>query len=852
MVELSNQNDTTLDGFQYHLGSQEETNSTSLDPDHASDDHNDTDFVVEAYDGLGFRTGGNGIAIEVSEEQIAKATKILDLKTEDDVPYNYEESLWDTSNVDVERRPFVGFQIGGSGTTIAISDEQLVKATQIFGGMNDQEDVNWGYSESCYETTYVESLPSIVPCFRTGGSGKAIAISDEQLAVATTLLDMNHQHDLHIEEEVVRDGLNADTESRPPVIIGFQTGGSGKAIEVSDEQIAKATQLLGISQTEDIERSTESHLDKSENADDESRPPVIIGFQTGGSGKAIKVSSEQIVKATQLLGILPKEDIERSTESHVRNSDTSHRRRDKEAIQEANTDEKVDADHCNNFHDNMSSSYQNDSDKCLHGVQESSLNNRDVDLCEEDLSSSSDAIPIVTPAALASDDCNYRIREGASITSSPPERLHHNPLHEMTNFAHDPLLQSAMKSKRLFDSTVKARKNKCIDRSKVTLRELRGDATEMISWASCIEHGVKDVTLRVTSINAIKLRFNSNDNTPLFLLGQRDVPKCTNVGKVTDILDWLCCQGCDKTFVTEKWIQNHFRWIVWKLAAMERRFPEQLGGQYLNYGHVLSQIKGRYQKELCDAKRPAVRKVLNRDVSACLPIILCVGQILRFKPKSPQNAQHDQTIGKTGIDEIRLELSDGWYAVPAILDSVLSTLVGSGKICVGSKLMICNAQLVGSEDGVDPLDDDYFSDRRDCRIALHITANNTRLAVWDAKLGFVHPKFTSQQGGSLLVKTLSGIFPDGGTVPVIDLVLCKVYPRLYLEQLKDDKTVVTNHLTEAEEAARQNDKEINRQRESEQFVSDSGTEFSEVRLPRCFVPLRRSESHLFVHCACLI
>jgi breast cancer 2 susceptibility protein len=841
MVELSNQNDATLDGFQYHLGSQEEGTSRSLDPDHASDDQHDTDFVVEAYDGLGFRTGGNGIAIEVSEEQIAKATKILDFKTEDDVPYNDEESLWDNSNLDVERSPFVGFQTGGSGTTIVISDEQLAKVTQIFGGMNDQEDVNWGYSESRYETTYVESLPSIVPCFRTGGCGKAIAISDEQIAVATKLLDMNHKNDLHIEKEVVHDGLNADVES-------LQTGGSGKAIEVSDEQIARATQLLGIPHKEDIEKSTKSYVDKSEYADDESRPPVIIGFQTGGSGKAIEVSDEQIAKASQLLGIPHTEDIERSTES----PDTSYQRRDKDPIQEAETDKKVEADRCHNFHDDKSSSYQNESDKCLHGVHESSLNNRDVDTCEEELSSSSDAIPIVTPAALASDECNYRVREGGSMTSSPPERLHHNPLHEMTNFANDPLLQSAIKSKRLFDSTVKARKNKCIDRSKVTLRELRGDATETISWASCIEHGVKDVTLRVTSVNAIKLRFNCNDNSPLFLLGQRDVPNCTNVGKVTDILDWLCCQGCDKTLVTEKWIQNHFRWIVWKLAAMERRFPEQLGGQYLNYGHVLSQIKGRYQKELCDAKRPAVRKVLNRDVSACLPMILCVGQILRFKQKSPQNAQHDQTIGKNVIDEIRLELSDGWYAVPAILDSVLSNLVGSGKIRVGSKLMICNAQLVGSEDGVDPLDDDYLSDRRDCRIALRITANNTRLAMWDAKLGFVHPKFTSQQGGSLLVKTLSGIFPDGGTVPAIDLVLCKVYPRLYLEQLKNDKAVVTNHLTEAEEAARQNDKEINRQRESEQFVSDGGTEFSEVRLPRCFISLRRSESHFFVHCACLI
>jgi breast cancer 2 susceptibility protein len=304
---------------------------------------------------------------------------------------------------------------------------------------------------------------------------------------------------------------------------------------------------------------------------------------------------------------------------------------------------------------------------------------------------------------------------------------------------------------------------------------------------------------------------------PLFFLGQTYPPKCTNVGKITDILDWLCCQGCDKTLVTEKWIKNHYRWIVWKLAAMERRFPEQLGGQYLTFSHVLSQIKGRYEKELCRANRPAVRKILNRDVSPCVPIILCVSQILRFKSKE-------------GIEEIRLEASDGWYALSAMLDGILSNLVDSGKIRVGSKLMICNAQLVGSEDGIDPLDDDYHSDRRSCRLVLQITANNTRLARWDAKLGFVHPKYTAQQGGSILIKNLSGIFPDGGTIPVIDLVICKRYPRMFLEQVKDDNNFFSNHLTEADEAARQNDDDINHQRASEKYADIAGTECSEVRI----------------------
>ena len=443
---------------------------------------------------------------------------------------------------------------------------------------------------------------------------------------------------------------------------------------------------------------------------------------------------------------------------------------------------------------------------------------------------SSQVLPIVTPASLASNDFNNRERVVTSTASSPRERLRHTPIHEMANIVHDSL-QSAMKSKRLFGSTVKARKEKSIKYSKVALSQIGANnhATKASTWASCIEHGVNDVTMRVTSVNAIKLRFNIHDNMPLFFFGQRDPPKCTNVGKITDILDWLCCQGCDKTLVTEKWIKNHYRWIVWKLAAMERRFPEQLGGQYLTFNHVLSQIKGRYEKELCRANRPAVRKILNRDVSPCVPIILCVSQILRFKSNTPQNGG-DQCAGKEGIEEIRLEASDGWYALSAMLDGNLSNLVDSGKIRVGSKLVICNAQLVGSEDGIDPLDDDYHSDRRSCRLVLQITANNTRLARWDAKLGFVHPKYTAQQGGSILIKNLSGIFPDGGTLPAIDLVICKRYPRMFLEQVKVDNRILSNHLTEADEAARQNDHDINHQRASEKYADIAGTECSEVRI----------------------
>lgn len=411
------------------------------------------------------------------------------------------------------------------------------------------------------------------------------------------------------------------------------------------------------------------------------------------------------------------------------------------------------------------------------------------------------------------------------------------PLHEMTNFVANDSLQSVMKSKRLFQSSSKGRGPgpgpRIVDKfSTSTLGQFAAKhcAEKGSSWEECVEHGVKDVTMRVTSVNATKLRFCQEDGSPLFFLGQRDAPRCSHVGKSSDIREWLCRQGCDKSLIPEKWVQNHFRWVVWKLAAMERRFPEQLAGHYLTYSHVLSQIKGRYEKELRGARRPAVRKVLNKDVTASSPMILCVSQILRFKSKAPR--KEDDRSATTTMEEVRLELTDGWYAVSTIVDSALTALVGRGKIQLGSKLMICNAQLVGSDEGVDPLDEDYCSDRRNCPLFLKISANCSRLAKWDAKLGFVHPKHTASQGGSFLVKSLSDVFPEGGLIPAIDLIICKRYPRMFLEQLKDSRNqnTVSNHLTEAEEAARQNEHDLKQQRASEMYADAARKECSEVSL----------------------
>ena len=36
--------------------------------------------------------------------------------------------------------------------------------------------------------------------------------------------------------------------------------------------------------------------------------------------------------------------------------------------------------------------------------------------------------------------------------------------------------------------------------------------------------------------------------------------------------------GVNKSKIKEDWIKNHYRWIVWKLASLERRFPNKFAG----------------------------------------------------------------------------------------------------------------------------------------------------------------------------------------------------------------------------------------------------------------------------------
>lgn len=101
----------------------------------------------------------------------------------------------------------------------------------------------------------------------------------------------------------------------------------------------------------------------------------------------------------------------------------------------------------------------------------------------------------------------------------------------------------------------------------------------------------------------------------------------------------------------------------------------------------MAQLKYRYEREIDEVQRSAIRKIVEKDDSPGKRMVLFVSRILK------------NTMGCI------LELCDGWYSIrTSILDAVLTQAVLNGKIAIGTKLVIQGAEIVGFEEACCPLE----------------------------------------------------------------------------------------------------------------------------------------------------
>ncbi|XP_035874289.1 breast cancer type 2 susceptibility protein [Phyllostomus discolor] len=245
--------------------------------------------------------------------------------------------------------------------------------------------------------------------------------------------------------------------------------------------------------------------------------------------------------------------------------------------------------------------------------------------------------------------------------------------------------------------------------------------------------------------------------------------------------------GVDPKLISRDWVYNHYRWIVWKLAAMEFAFPKQFAARCLNPERVLLQLKYRYDVEIDRSQRSAIKKIMERDDTAAKTLVFCVSEILlpsSSLPKTSSNKTGDVDTSKTAT----VELTDGWYAVKAQLDPSLSALVQKGRLAVGQKIITHGAELVGSPDACSPLEAPES-------LRLKISANSTRPACWYAKLGFSpDPRPFSLP--------LSSLFSDGGNVGCVDIVIQRIYPMQWMEKTSSGLYIFRNEREEEKEAAK--------------------------------------------------
>ncbi|XP_072764416.1 uncharacterized protein [Anoplolepis gracilipes] len=238
---------------------------------------------------------------------------------------------------------------------------------------------------------------------------------------------------------------------------------------------------------------------------------------------------------------------------------------------------------------------------------------------------------------------------------------------------------------------------------------------------------------------------------------------------------FLASPGVDPNLVPARWVENHYRWIVWKLASMNRmKFGSAELPRALTPSRVMAQLKYRYDREIDQFQRSAVRRILEKDDVASKRMILCVSSIIENNTVNTETGKSP----RIGVPKWTIELTDGWYSIPICVDIGLVKSISTGKIREGTKLVVSGAELLNCDRGFYPLE-------APANVCLKVHTNSTRRARWYAKLGY------ASCSGPIPIK-LRSVCPNGGLIGKMTIIVARVYPTLYHEKTASGDSIVRN------------------------------------------------------------
>ncbi|TNN17527.1 Breast cancer type 2 susceptibility protein isoform 2 [Schistosoma japonicum] len=270
------------------------------------------------------------------------------------------------------------------------------------------------------------------------------------------------------------------------------------------------------------------------------------------------------------------------------------------------------------------------------------------------------------------------------------------------------------------------------------------------------------------------------------------------VGKQEIINAFLSCSRIYSNLVPRGWIENHYLQIMWKagtIALLYNDLCTTLLSDYCTPIHVLNELHYRYDREIEACQRPTLRKVIEQDDTAARRLILCVSRL----------DISDQCIKKAC-------LTDGWYQISWHPDPMLTTLITSAKIRVGSKLVTAGAELVvtnpsssstnsrrkrkcsSGDAQMDQFGHLYGEDGAAIGVALKLHGNSTRPVSCCSRLGFTTKQPSS--GAGLYPVPLCTLSSDGGICSSVRVVIQRRYSLQYMETLEvpEQNADVSTHL----------------------------------------------------------
>jgi hypothetical protein len=271
------------------------------------------------------------------------------------------------------------------------------------------------------------------------------------------------------------------------------------------------------------------------------------------------------------------------------------------------------------------------------------------------------------------------------------------------------------------------------------------------------------------------------------------------------------------------WAENHYRWIVWKLACQQRLATRADAGpapeddafddieqqEFVATEHGSEDTAmwqdgweddyddGQYAQHLraelersdavvpsAHARPPAfssetvLRQLRERHAlesrgskSGHLPVLR---KVLERWPEVGEGAHMVLCVAGFNEEHGTVELTDGWYSAWAGCDEPLRAQLARRRLRVGAKLRVCCMEWKGDPDPDTPL---WRADPAVPRLGLR--ANGTRRAAPDAVLGLARRAFFRV--------ALASLQRAGGRAPCVQVRVLRVHGPLYLRDCGDDK-----------------------------------------------------------------